>query len=85
MILRTLSGIRNFGSSPAPQLRARAHDRTRGLRASPGRRVYVQPVTQLEIASPTCARALRAGLDPKFLMPDSVRRIILTTECYAEN
>jgi hypothetical protein len=27
---------------------------------------------------------LRAGVDPKFLVPDSVRRIILETECYAE-
>jgi nicotinic acid mononucleotide adenylyltransferase len=47
--------------------------------------VYVPPVTQLEIASTDLRAALRAGLDPKFLMPDSVRRIILTTECYAEN
>ena len=54
------------------------------LRASPAGRVHVQPVTQLEIASTDLRAAIRAGLDPKFLMPDRVRKIILETECYAE-
>ena len=54
------------------------------LRASPAGRVHVQPVTQLEIASTDLRAAIRAGLDPKFLMPDRVRKIILDTECYAE-
>ena len=31
-----------------------------------------------------CRASLRAGVDPKFLVPDSVRQIILETECYAE-
>jgi nicotinate-nucleotide adenylyltransferase len=47
--------------------------------------IYVHPVTQLEISSTDLRAALVAGLDPKFLMPDSVRKIILKTECYAEN
>ena len=66
-------------------LRARRTTSPADLRATPAGRVYVQPVTQLEISSTDLRAALRAGLDPKFLMPDSVRRIILTTECYAEN
>jgi nicotinate-nucleotide adenylyltransferase len=54
------------------------------LTASLTGRVHVQPVTQLEIASTDLREGIRAGLDPKFLMPDGVRKIILETECYAE-
>ena len=54
------------------------------LTASLAGRVHVQPVTQLEIASTDLREGIRAGLDPKFLMPDRVRKIILETECYAE-
>jgi nicotinate-nucleotide adenylyltransferase len=53
--------------------------------ASPAGYVHVQPVTQLEISSTDLRDSLRSGRDPKFLMPDSVRRIILETECYAES
>jgi nicotinate-nucleotide adenylyltransferase len=55
------------------------------LRAKLAGKVYVRPVTQLEISSTDLRAALVAGLDPKFLMPDRVRKIILETECYAEN
>jgi nicotinate-nucleotide adenylyltransferase len=48
-------------------------------------RVHVQAVTQLEISSTELRATIRAGLDPKFLMPDSVRKVILETECYAES
>jgi nicotinate-nucleotide adenylyltransferase len=47
--------------------------------------VHVQPVTQLEISSTDLRDSLRAGRDPKFLVPDSVREIIIETECYAES
>ena len=57
----------------------------RDLRRAPSGAMYVHPVTQLEISSTDLRAALVAGLDPKFLMPDSVRKIILKTECYAEN
>ena len=57
---------------------AELHSKAAGL-------IHVQPVTQLEISSTDLRAALVAGLDPKFLMPDSVRKIILKTECYAEN
>jgi len=55
------------------------------LARSPAGRVHVQPVTQLEIASTALRAGIRAGLDPKYLMPDGVRKIILETECYAQN
>ena len=54
------------------------------LTASLAGRIHMQPVTQLEISSTDLRALLRAGVDPKFLMPDSVRQIILETECYAE-
>jgi nicotinate-nucleotide adenylyltransferase len=47
--------------------------------------LHVRPVTQLEISSTDLRDLLRAGRDPKFLVPDAVRQIILETECYAES
>jgi nicotinate-nucleotide adenylyltransferase len=55
------------------------------LAARPAGLVYVQPVTQLEISSTDLRDTLRAGRDPKYLVPDGVRQIILETECYAES
>ena len=56
---------------------AELHSKAAGL-------IHVQPVTQLEISSTDLRDSLRAGRDPKFLVPDSVREIIIETECYAE-
>src|SRR5688572_28734583 len=47
--------------------------------------VHVQPVTQLEISSTDLRDSLRAGREPKVLVPDSVRELIIETECYAES
>jgi nicotinate-nucleotide adenylyltransferase len=66
-------------------LRERRTARAADLQRSISGCMYVHPVTQLEISSTDLRAALVAGLDPKFLMPDSVRKIILKTECYAEN
>ena len=65
-------------------LRARRTQDVAELRSSLAGYVHVQPVTQLEISSTDLRASIAAGLDPKFLMPDNVRRIILDTECYAE-
>lgn len=46
-------------------------------------RVYVHAVTQLEIASSELRAILVSGGDPRFLVPEPVRRIILETGCYA--
>jgi nicotinate-nucleotide adenylyltransferase len=46
--------------------------------------IHVEAVTQLEISSSALRRAVRAGRDPKYLVPDAVRRIIFETECYAQ-
>jgi nicotinate-nucleotide adenylyltransferase len=66
-------------------LRARRSLDIDDLRRSPAGRVHVEAVTQLEISSTDLRASLKAGLDPKFLMPDSVCNIITETECYAEN
>ncbi len=66
-------------------LRERRSGTPDDLAASIAGRVHVHAVTQLEIASTDLRASIRAGLDPKFLMPDSVRKIILETECYAES
>ncbi len=47
-------------------------------------RVYVHAVTQLEIASSELRAILVSGGDPRFLVPEPVRQIILETGCYAD-
>ena len=48
-----------------------------------GGRVYVRAVTQLEISSTELRALIIAGRDPRYLVPDPVRQIILETRCYA--
>ena len=55
------------------------------LAAQPAGLLHVRPVTQLEISSTDLRESLSAGRDPKFLVPDAVRQIILETECYAQS
>ncbi len=45
--------------------------------------VFVHAVTQLEIASTEIRDLIAAGRDPRFLMPDAVRAVILDSSCYA--
>ena len=44
--------------------------------------IYILDVTQLEISSTEIRDLVSAGRDPRFLMPDSVRDIILKSGCY---
>ena len=44
--------------------------------------IHVRSVTQLEISSTELRSLIKAGLDPKYLVPDAVRDIIAETECY---
>jgi nicotinate-nucleotide adenylyltransferase len=46
-------------------------------------RVYVRAVTQLEISSTELRTLITGGGDPRYLVPDAVREIILETRCYA--
>jgi nicotinate-nucleotide adenylyltransferase len=65
-------------------LRERRTRAAKELAATRAGRVHVEAVTQLEISSTDLRAAIRRGLDPKFLMPEAVRKIITETECYAE-
>ncbi len=44
--------------------------------------IYVHAVTQLEIASTDIRGLVADGYDPRYLMPDSVRDVILESSCY---
>ncbi len=45
--------------------------------------IYVHAGTQLEISSTDLRSLLEAGRDPRYLVPEEVREIILQTRCYA--
>ncbi len=45
--------------------------------------IYIHAVTQLEISSTEIRDLVGAGRDPRFLMPDVVRDIIVRSQCYA--
>ena len=55
----------------------------RELHSRPAGRIYVHAGTQLEISSTELRALLVAGRDPRYLVPDEVRQIILETRCYA--
>ena len=44
--------------------------------------IYIHDVTQLEISSTEIRELVAAGRDPRFLMPDAVRDVILSNGCY---
>ena len=44
-------------------------------------RIYIHAVTQLEISSTDVRALIHAGRDPRYLMPDGVRRIIRESGC----
>ena len=46
-------------------------------------RVHIEQVTRLAISSSELRSAIRAGMEPRFLMPDAVWKIIFETGCYA--
>ena len=55
----------------------------RDLHTSRAGRIYIHAVTQLEISSTDLRNIITSGRDPRFLVPDAVRDIILDTGCYA--
>jgi nicotinate-nucleotide adenylyltransferase len=54
------------------------------LSRAPAGRVHIEEVTQLEISSTHLRATMRAGIEAKYLMPDSVWNIINETGCYAK-
>ncbi len=53
------------------------------LHGAPCGFIYDHAVTQLEIASTEIRDLIAQGRDPRFLMPDAVREVIVETGCYA--
>lgn len=51
--------------------------------ASPAGRIYVHEGAQLDVSSTGLRAALESGRDPRYLMPEAVRRMILETGTYA--
>lgn len=47
--------------------------------------VYVHAVTQLEIASTEIRNLVAQGYDPRYLMPDAVRAVIMESSCYTKS
>lgn len=45
--------------------------------------IHIRAVTQLEISSTELRKVVTSGQDPRYLVPDEVRKIIRETGCYA--
>lgn len=45
-------------------------------------RIFIHAVTQLEISSTEVRNLIASGRDPRYLMPDSVRDLIMQSNCY---
>jgi nicotinate-nucleotide adenylyltransferase len=64
-------------------LSARRVFRAAELAGAPAGCIFVHPGTQLDISSTDLRDALRAGKDPRYLMPEPVRRMIIAKGIYA--
>jgi len=64
-------------------LAARRDSDPRAFAAAAAGRIYVNEGTQLDVASTGLRATLEDGRDPRYLMPEAVRRMILETGIYA--
>jgi len=58
--------------------------RVEDLHEAPNKRIHIHAVTQLEISSTEIRELVMAGRDPRFLMPDVVRDVIMNSNCYSK-
>ena len=58
--------------------------RVEDLHENAAGRIHIHAVTQLEISSTEIRELVLAGRDPRFLMPDVVRDVIMNSNCYAK-
>ncbi len=63
----------------------RGTGRINDLHETQAGRIFIHPVTQLEIASTDLRNIIASGRDPRYLIPDAVRDIIRETGCYTHN
>lgn len=61
----------------------RGTGRARDLHEARAGRVYIRAVTQLEISSSAIRELVRAGRDPRYLVPDPVCRLLAGSGCYS--
>ncbi len=73
----------DVGGEAGELLRAHSITDCRELARSPAGRVLLLDVTQLEISSSAIRRLVADGGDPRFLVPDAVRELIVKTHIYA--
>jgi nicotinate-nucleotide adenylyltransferase len=79
-------GWRAPASGPLGELMVdRGTGRINDLHETHAGRIFIHPVTQLEIASTDLRNIIASGRDPRYLMPDAVRDIIRETGCYTRN
>ena len=71
------------GGLAAELLRARGCEDPRRLSAAPAGVVHVNHGTQLDVSSSAVREVVAAGRDPRYLMPEAVRRIIVARGSYA--
>ena len=65
-------------------LAVRATDRVGDLHELRFGCIYIHAVTQLEISSTDVRQLIAMGRDPRFLMPDAVRELIIDANCYSK-
>ena len=79
-------GWRAPGMGPLGELLVdRGTGRINDLHESRSGCIFIHAVTQLEISSTEVRQLIAMGRDPRFLMPDPVRKLILDTHCYSRN
>jgi nicotinate-nucleotide adenylyltransferase len=78
-------GWRAPGMGPLGELLVdRGTGRINDLHESRSGCIFIHAVTQLEISSTDVRQLIAMGRDPRFLMPDSVRKLILDANCYSK-
>jgi nicotinate-nucleotide adenylyltransferase len=79
-------GWRAPGMGPLGRTSGRSRHRPhRRFARAAGGCIYIHAVTQLEISSTEVRQLIAMGRDPRFLMPDPVRKLILDTNCYSKS
>lgn len=73
------------GVELAELLAARRGDAVAELTRGPAGTIRVQPVTQLDISSSAIRALVKAGGDPRYLVPDAVRDLVMTSGCYRKS
>ena len=78
-------GWRAPGMGPLGELLSeRGTHRVEDLHEQIHGRIHIHAVTQLEISSTEIRDLVAAGRDPRFLMPDAVRDVIVQSTCYGK-